>query len=87
MRLLRELSASENNIVDISPVIDFEELRELYLNANRIRDIRPIRDNPGINDGDLVRIDDNDLDCTDPAVSGQIEALELRGVVLVHDCD
>jgi len=58
---LEELGLHDNQIVDISPLSGLTKLEMLWLNDNQIHDIAPIVDNPGIDDGDLVRLDGNQL--------------------------
>jgi len=58
---LEELCLHDNQIVDISPLSPLTKLEMLWLNDNQIHDIAPLVDNPGIDDGDLVRLDGNQL--------------------------
>ncbi len=58
----------------------------LGLTKNRISDIGPLVANEGIGEGDVVSIDDNELDCDDAQTEAHLAELRDRGVDVWDDC-
>jgi Leucine-rich repeat (LRR) protein len=84
MSELATLAVSKNQIVDLSPLRGLKYVSILYLQENLITDITPLVDNPDIEEGDLVNILYNPIECE--AQRENIDELEARGVDLRHEC-
>ncbi len=86
-RELIDLNLSKNKLGNINLIKDMKKLDKLYLTNNMITDIAPIADNLDLTENNIVRIDNNKLDCLNSIVIEQIAEIKSRGVMLVHDCD
>ena len=80
------LEASDSGVVDLSGVQVLGNLREIVLWGNRIRDISPLLGNAGLGAGDVVFLQDNNLDLWEGSTDlKNIRALQSRGVLVAHD--
>ena len=79
---LEHLELGGNEIVDVSPLTSLPTLRWLSLRGNEIQDIGPLVANPGLGEGDTIRLEGNSL--SDRAINEQIPALEARGVTVTY---
>ncbi len=84
---LSTIDLSFNQISDISVLEELSTLEEINLSDNKIADISPLMRNPGIGPGTVIALDDNPIDCDDPAVRQDIEHLEFQGAFVSYDCD
>jgi len=75
---LEWLGIGLNEISDISPLADLTSLTFLSLVGNQIKDVGPLVENPGLGEGDEVRLDNNPL--SEQSINEYIPALEARGV-------
>jgi internalin A len=75
---LETLSLGQNLIVDIGPLASLTSLSELNLGDNQITDLSPLVQNTGIDDGDILGLVGNPIDCT--AEDANLTALRNRGV-------
>jgi len=80
------LSLNGNQISDVSSLASLTELTVLYLGGNQISDISPLVENSGLGEGDVVRLEGNNLDLREGSEDMEnIRALEDRGVAVYHD--
>jgi len=78
---LTELGLDENEISDITPLENLTSLNVLELNENEISDISALVENSGLDSGDEVWLEDNNLDLSEGSEDMEnIGALEDRGV-------
>ena len=70
-----------NSVEDITPLRSLKRLEILYFWDNRVTDITPLVENPGIDEGDVVKMEYNYLN-TDPdsETMAMIQQLEERGI-------
>lgn len=78
---LRFLFVSRNEINDLSGLETLTNLEELGLSDNNISDIQPLVDNPGLDAGDFIRINNNPLSAE---AFEDIETLRARGVEVLE---
>ncbi|MEW6412973.1 MAG: leucine-rich repeat domain-containing protein [Candidatus Zixiibacteriota bacterium] len=71
-----------NRIADITPLSGLTGIRELNLRYNEIVDIEPLVNNPGLDSGDVVFLQNNPL--SEESVNEHIPALEARDVTVYH---
>jgi len=84
---LTHLALYDNDVSDLSPLSSLTSLRQLGLPNNAIGDLSPLVENEGLGEGDSLFLADQDppLDCA--AQRGNIDTLELRGVIVsLGDC-
>ena len=79
---LSSLNLDANDISDISPLAELRNLIVVTLSANSITDLAPLLSNTGIDDGDLVDVQDNPL--SELSINTHIPALQERGVTVYH---
>ena len=79
---LEHLQLGANEIVDVSPLASLPTLRWLDLSGNGLQEISPLVANPGLGEGDTVRLEGNPL--SEQAINEQIPALEARGVTVIY---
>ncbi|MDY6836184.1 MAG: leucine-rich repeat domain-containing protein, partial [Chloroflexota bacterium] len=83
---LAELDLKGNLLTDISILTSLLQLETLDLSENLITDLQPLVNSVGIDDGDEVWIEQNDLDLTSGGEAAvAIWTLKERGVNLHHD--
>ena len=71
-----------NDISDISALAALRNLNLVTLSFNSITDLAPLVSNTGIDDGDLVDVQENPL--SELSINTHIPALEERGVTVYH---
>ena len=75
-----------NQIRDISPLSNLTHLTELNLRGNQIRDISALVDNSGLDTGDVVLLEGNELVLYVSSEDMEdIRTLENRGVVVLSE--
>ncbi len=80
------LEAFDAGIRDLTGIQVLGNLRELVLWGNKISDISPLLGNAGLGDGDVVFLQDNDLELWEGSTDlKNIRALQNRGVLVAHD--
>jgi hypothetical protein len=80
---LTKLDLGDNQISDISPISNLTNLTELRISQNQISDISPLVENSGLDTGDEVWLQDNNLDLSEVSEDMEnVRALEDRGVVV-----
>ena len=77
---LAGLDLLNNNISDISPVVELTNLRWIDLSSNNISDISPLVANRGLTNGDAVYVDGNPLSYL--SIYTHIPTLQSRGVTV-----
>jgi len=83
---LTVLSLSLNQISDISPLYQLTNLTELNLWENKVSDVSPLVENIGLDTGDIVWLQENNLDLWEGSEDiNHIRTLEDRGVTVRHD--
>ena len=74
-----------NQINDISPLASLTYLRHLYIYGNQISDLSPLVENTGLGEGDIVLLQNNNLDLSEGSENlAHIQQLEERGVVVQY---
>lgn len=81
------LDLRENRIRDIEAISDLRRLEWLVLESNKIKSIAPLVANPGLDATDIVVVRQNPLACEEPETLINIDLLDKRGMLFVHDCD
>ena len=79
---LRWLHLGYNQIGNIEPLVGLTNLDDLFLIANQISNIKPLVDNPGIDAGDDVWLQNNPLSPT--SIGTYIPQLQARGVIVKY---
>lgn len=79
---LTSLHLDGNAISDISALAELRNLTLLTLSLNSITDLAPLVSNVGIDDGDIVDVQDNPL--SELSINAHIPALQERGVMVYH---
>jgi Leucine-rich repeat (LRR) protein len=70
-----------NQISDISPLASLAYLKHLYIYGNQISDLSPLVENSGLGEGDVVMLQNNNLDLSEGSEDlMHIQQLEARGV-------
>ena len=82
MAKLAQLHLDGNGISDISALAELRNLTLVTLSANSITDLAPLVSNTGIDDGDIVDVEDNPL--SELSINTHIPALQERGVTIYH---
>jgi hypothetical protein len=77
---LEELVLAVNQVVDLAPLVSLGNLTHLDLHHNSVADISPLLSNPGLGQGDVVRLTENPLSAE--SISQHIPALQARGVTV-----
>ncbi len=79
------LNFSMNSVVDLSPLTYLVNLGYVFASDNRISDLGPLVANQGIGSGDIVDIQNNDLDLTPGSKAMEdIQTLTDRGVIVFY---
>jgi len=78
MKKLEWLALDLNNVSNILPLKSLPNLRYIRLWDNQISEIKPLIENPAINKGDIVGLDNNPLN--EKSINEYIPALLARGV-------
>ena len=74
-----------NQISDISPLASLTYLKHLYIYGNQISDLSPLVENSGLGEGDVVLLQNNNLDLSEGSEDLEhIQQLEERGVVVQY---
>ncbi|MBA7600909.1 hypothetical protein ES703_07972 [subsurface metagenome] len=82
---LRLLFLGENQISNLSPLASLTNLKVVSLISNQISDISPLVQNPGLGNGDNVRLRYNNLDLSEGSEDLEnIRILEARGVEVIY---
>jgi Leucine-rich repeat (LRR) protein len=81
-----QIHMQTNDIEDITPLASMPKLRYVQARHNDIADLTPLLNNADFATGDMIYVNDNDLNCS--TQSGIIDGIEARGAT-VHDnpCD
>ena len=82
MAKLAQLHLDGNDISDISALAELRNLTLVTLSFNSITDLAPLVSNTGIDDGDIVDVQDNPL--SELSINTHIPALQERGVMVFH---
>ncbi|HOL55663.1 MAG TPA: leucine-rich repeat domain-containing protein, partial [bacterium] len=83
---LEELNLRNNQINNISPLINLTRIRILDLSNNWINDITPLVSNPGLGQGDIVYLQNNNLDiASNHSNLLNIQLLQSRGVKVYYE--
>lgn len=85
MKHLAILGAVANAIRDVTPLAGLHELQSVALVDNDIVDVSSLAQNPGIDAGDFVYLQDNALPC--PAQRVGLDAMRARGATVESDCE
>ncbi len=82
---LTALNIWGNPISDLSPLASLTNLTMLYLHGNLISDISPLVENSGLGLGDIVILENNNLDLSEGSEDMEnIRQLQGRGVVVQY---
>jgi Leucine-rich repeat (LRR) protein len=82
---LENLEIQNNNVRDISPLRQLQNLRILILNDNNISDILPLVENIGLGNGDEVHLKNNKLNLAEASEDMlNIRTLQNRGVIVYY---
>jgi len=80
---LVELNLQSNQISDLSPLASLTKLSRLYLIGNQISDLSPLVENSGLGEGNMLWLEDNNLDLSEGSEDLEnIRQLQGRGVVV-----
>ena len=79
---LTSLHLDGNSISDISALAELRNLTLVTLSFNSITDLAPLLSNTGLDDGDIVDVQDNPL--SELSINTHIPALQERGVMVYH---
>ena len=87
MENLDVLNMPENEIQDISPVEELDELTSLAFYDNQVDDISPLKENESWQEGDVIRMYNNEFDPDEESARNVIDYLEDKGVEVYYEED
>lgn len=85
LRSLKVLDLSDNHIKDLAPLINLDRLDRLDISGNRVTDVSPLLKNEGLQEKDIVYLQNNFLDFPPGSRDHRnVKALKSRGVNVTY---